>query len=118
MGNESPPANSPQPNFSITTGTFHRSERKIFVETNSEILVPILALRPPSFMPQGINLLFETNLKLWLAGIALGVALLFVARARNDRFILRGGQTLLAFVLLWIIAAFAFDTPAERLHRV
>ncbi|HEY4328759.1 MAG TPA: hypothetical protein VGN88_03415, partial [Phycisphaerae bacterium] len=77
-----------------------------------------LALRSPSFLPTGITaILFENHYLWWLAAIVLGAALIFVARSRSDRRLLRAGQIILALTLLWLLSARLIDTPAERLYN-
>jgi hypothetical protein len=76
----------------------------------------MLAVRAPSFLPAGLlAALFENHYLIWIAVLALGGVLVFVARAREDRRVLRAGQVVLGVTLLWIVAARLVDTPAERL---
>ena len=77
----------------------------------------ILALRAPSFLPTWLlSALFENHYAIWIAVLALGGVLVFVARSRADRRVLRAGQVVLGVTLLWVVAARLIDTPAERLY--
>jgi len=71
----------------------------------------------PGFLPESITaVLFENHYVWWIALLVLGAALIFAARSRGDRRILRAGQSVLAVTLLWVVAARSFDTPSERLR--
>jgi hypothetical protein len=77
----------------------------------------ILAVRAPTFLNESLlGLLFENHYAWWIAMLLLGAVLIFVARSRTDRRLLRAGQVVLALTLVWIVAARLIDTPAERLH--
>jgi hypothetical protein len=76
-----------------------------------------LALRTPAFLPAWVQaVLFENHFAVWIAVLALAAALVLVARSRGDRRLGRAGQVTLGVTLLWIVAARAIDTPAERLY--
>ena len=73
------------------------------------------ALRAPAFLPQT---LFETHWLWWISAFIVAVAVLLFARARADRRLMPLGTALLALSVLWVLAAYFLDTPAERLHKV
>lgn len=80
------------------------------------ILLP-LALRSPAFLPNGVAaFLFENHFAWWLGAGVLGAVLIYLARARGKGNLMRAGQMLLGLTLLWILAAFAIDSPGERLY--
>ena len=77
----------------------------------------ILALRTPGFLPDSVmGVLFENYYMWWVALLLLGAVLVFVARSRGDRRLLRAGQMVLGVTLLWIIVARLVETPSERLY--
>jgi hypothetical protein len=77
----------------------------------------ILALRTPRFLPDSVmGVLFENHYMWWVALLLLGAVLVFVARSRGDRRLLRAGQIVLGVTLLWIIVARLVETPSERLY--
>jgi hypothetical protein len=76
-----------------------------------------LALRTPGFLPESITrVLFENHYVWWVAILLLGAVLVFAARSRGDRRMLRVGQIVLGVTLLWIVAAQLLVTPGERLY--
>ena len=77
----------------------------------------ILALRTPGFLPESMaGVLFANHFVWWIAVVVLGAALIFVARSRGERRLLRSGQVVLAVTVVWIAAAQLFETPGERLY--
>ena len=77
----------------------------------------LLALRAPGFLPESMaGVLFANHFVWWIAILVLGAALIFVARSRGDRRLLRAGQIVLAVTVLWIVAAQLIETPGERLR--
>ena len=76
-----------------------------------------LAVRSPAFFPTSLAAwLFENHYALWLALVAAGAVLIFVARSRADTRMLRAGQLTLALTLAWLLMARLFETPSERLY--
>jgi len=77
----------------------------------------VLALRTPGFLPESMaGVLFENHYVWWIAIVLLGAALIFAARTRGDRRLLRAGQIVLGVTVVWIVVAQLFETPGERLY--
>jgi len=77
----------------------------------------IADVRAPGFLPESLaGVLFENHFVWWIALVVLGAALIFAARSRGERRLLRAGQIVLAVTVLWIVAAQLFATPGERLY--
>jgi len=77
----------------------------------------ILALRSPNFFsPSLAGFLFESHYLWWLALLVLGGVVLLVAYKRLDKRLTRAGVGVVALTLLWALAAFLIETPAERLY--
>ncbi len=81
------------------------------------IVAALLAVRAPGFLPESLaGFLFENHYPWWIALLVLGAVLIFVARARGNRKLLRGGQIVLAATLLWVVGARLVETAGERLY--
>lgn len=78
----------------------------------------VLALRAPALPPSLAGFLFENHWLWWITLLVVGCAVLLMGRLRADRRILRGGLVVLGLTAAWALAAWALDTPAERLHAV
>jgi len=74
------------------------------------------AIRSPSYFSDAVaGTLFESHWLWWLAIVAVGVVLYMVGGNRADRNLVKLGIGAMALAAAWIVLAFAFDSPGERL---
>ncbi len=76
----------------------------------------LAAIRAPASLPWSVSApLFESHWLYWIAALAIGTVLLLAGYRRNQRLPILLGRILLILTALWILAATAVVTPAERL---
>ncbi len=82
------------------------------------LCAPLAVIRAPLFLPESINsLLFENHFLAWIACIIAGFVLTKLGTSRRQRRLMHMGFSVVMVTMLWMLAAYVVDTPAERLDQ-
>jgi hypothetical protein len=80
------------------------------------LLTPLAGIRSPAGLPESVSsTLFETHFLVWGICIIVAFILTRMGARRRQRSLAKAGFIIMMTTMLWMIAAYAVDTPAERL---